>query len=71
MQLEAFLEWKQLEPVYWQWMVMNQTDSEGCSCLDFSIADYFQRPLSPTKLNVANQLFNSAWEKGEKKVLVK
>uniref|UniRef100_A0A8C8A3P9 Tubulin epsilon and delta complex 1 n=1 Tax=Otus sunia TaxID=257818 RepID=A0A8C8A3P9_9STRI len=26
MQLEAFLEWKQLEPVYWQWMVMNQTD---------------------------------------------
>ncbi|XP_040466404.1 tubulin epsilon and delta complex protein 1 isoform X4 [Falco naumanni] len=21
MQLEAFLEWKQLEPVYWQWMV--------------------------------------------------
>uniref|UniRef100_A0A8C0BWR9 Tubulin epsilon and delta complex 1 n=1 Tax=Buteo japonicus TaxID=224669 RepID=A0A8C0BWR9_9AVES len=29
MQLEAFLEWKQLEPVYWQWMVMNQTDFEG------------------------------------------
>uniref|UniRef100_A0A8C8SJZ4 Tubulin epsilon and delta complex 1 n=1 Tax=Pelusios castaneus TaxID=367368 RepID=A0A8C8SJZ4_9SAUR len=22
--LEAFLEWKQLEPVYWHWMVMNQ-----------------------------------------------
>uniref|UniRef100_A0A8C6YV88 Tubulin epsilon and delta complex 1 n=1 Tax=Nothoprocta perdicaria TaxID=30464 RepID=A0A8C6YV88_NOTPE len=24
-QLEAFLEWKQLEQIYWQWMVMNQT----------------------------------------------
>jgi len=22
MQLEAFLEWKQLEAVYWQWMVI-------------------------------------------------
>ncbi|NXU62788.1 TEDC1 protein, partial [Horornis vulcanius] len=29
MQLEAFLEWKQLEPIYWQWMVRNQTDFEG------------------------------------------
>uniref|UniRef100_A0A663LQ39 Tubulin epsilon and delta complex 1 n=1 Tax=Athene cunicularia TaxID=194338 RepID=A0A663LQ39_ATHCN len=37
MQLEAFLEWKQLEPVYWQWMVMNQTDFERCSFLDSNI----------------------------------
>ncbi|NWW76431.1 TEDC1 protein, partial [Climacteris rufus] len=31
MQLEAFLEWKQLEPVYWQWMetVLNDVAEEG------------------------------------------
>ncbi|NXL89606.1 TEDC1 protein, partial [Alectura lathami] len=31
MQLEAFLEWKQLEPVYWQWMetVLDNMDEEG------------------------------------------
>uniref|UniRef100_A0A8D0EQ19 Tubulin epsilon and delta complex 1 n=1 Tax=Strix occidentalis caurina TaxID=311401 RepID=A0A8D0EQ19_STROC len=45
MQLEAFLEWKQLEPVYWQWMVMNQTDFGRCSFLDSNIADHFQRNL--------------------------
>uniref|UniRef100_A0A8D0KRP1 Tubulin epsilon and delta complex 1 n=1 Tax=Strix occidentalis caurina TaxID=311401 RepID=A0A8D0KRP1_STROC len=50
MQLEAFLEWKQLEPVYWQWMVMNQTDFGRCSFLDSNIADHFQRPL-PTKIS--------------------
>lgn len=33
MQLEAFLEWKQLEPVYWQWMVMTQMNFKGCSFL--------------------------------------
>lgn len=58
MQLEAFLEWKQLEPVYWQWMVMNHTDFDGCSFLDSSIADHFQRPLL-TEINAASQLFNS------------
>ncbi|XP_062472277.1 tubulin epsilon and delta complex protein 1 isoform X4 [Pezoporus occidentalis] len=26
MQLEAFLEWKQLEPVYWQWMVKTREE---------------------------------------------
>uniref|UniRef100_A0A8C0FNN4 Tubulin epsilon and delta complex 1 n=1 Tax=Bubo bubo TaxID=30461 RepID=A0A8C0FNN4_BUBBB len=45
MQLEAFLEWKQLEPVYWQWMVMNQTDFGRCSFLDSNIADHFQRKI--------------------------
>lgn len=65
MQLEAFLEWKQLEPVYWQWMVTNPTDLEGCIFLDFNIASK-ERPLSPTKLNITNRLF-----KKEKKVSVK
>ncbi|XP_026710085.1 tubulin epsilon and delta complex protein 1 [Athene cunicularia] len=34
MQLEAFLEWKQLEPVYWQWMetVLDNTAKEGNTC---------------------------------------
>lgn len=58
MQLEAFLEWKQLEPVYWQWMVMNQTDFEGYSFLDSNIADHLERPL-PTKIDIANEKFNS------------
>ncbi|NWH58329.1 TEDC1 protein, partial [Geococcyx californianus] len=33
-QLEAFLEWKQLEPVYWQWMetVLDITAEEGAVC---------------------------------------
>ncbi|NXW91142.1 TEDC1 protein, partial [Alopecoenas beccarii] len=34
LQLEAFLEWKQLEPVYWQWMetVLDNTAEEGSPC---------------------------------------
>ncbi|NXJ00526.1 TEDC1 protein, partial [Psophia crepitans] len=34
MQLEAFLEWKQLEPVYWHWMetVLDNTVEEGNTC---------------------------------------
>ncbi|KAF4799774.1 hypothetical protein TURU_050297 [Turdus rufiventris] len=34
MQLEAFLEWKQLEPVYWQWMetVLDNMAEEGNMC---------------------------------------
>ncbi|NXA97432.1 TEDC1 protein, partial [Melanocharis versteri] len=34
MQLEAFLEWKQLEPVYWQWMetVLDDMAEEGNAC---------------------------------------
>ncbi|XP_064003271.1 tubulin epsilon and delta complex protein 1 [Pogoniulus pusillus] len=34
MQLEAFLEWKQLEPVYWQWMetVLDSVAEEGSTC---------------------------------------
>ncbi|KAM6078708.1 tubulin epsilon and delta complex protein 1 isoform 3-T3 [Theristicus caerulescens] len=34
MQLEAFLEWKQLEPVYWQWMetVLDNVAEEGNMC---------------------------------------
>ncbi|NXR19354.1 TEDC1 protein, partial [Cinclus mexicanus] len=34
MQLEAFLEWKQLEPVYWQWMetVLDSMAEEGNMC---------------------------------------
>ncbi|XP_033920305.1 tubulin epsilon and delta complex protein 1 isoform X2 [Melopsittacus undulatus] len=34
MQLEAFLEWKQLEPVYWQWMetVLDNMVEEGNMC---------------------------------------
>uniref|UniRef100_A0A8C5U1R8 Tubulin epsilon and delta complex 1 n=1 Tax=Malurus cyaneus samueli TaxID=2593467 RepID=A0A8C5U1R8_9PASS len=34
MQLEAFLEWKQLEPVYWQWMetVLDDMAKEGNMC---------------------------------------
>ncbi|NWX07173.1 TEDC1 protein, partial [Caloenas nicobarica] len=34
MQLEAFLEWKQLEPVYWQWMetVLDNMAEEGNPC---------------------------------------
>ncbi|NXD28659.1 TEDC1 protein, partial [Spelaeornis formosus] len=34
MQLEAFLEWKQLEPVYWQWMetVLDDMAEEGNTC---------------------------------------
>ncbi|NWW32674.1 TEDC1 protein, partial [Panurus biarmicus] len=34
MQLEAFLEWKQLEPVYWQWMetVLDDMAEEGNIC---------------------------------------
>ncbi|NXV43754.1 TEDC1 protein, partial [Uria aalge] len=34
MQLEAFLEWKQLEPVYWQWMetVLDNMAEEGKMC---------------------------------------
>ncbi|NXE94223.1 TEDC1 protein, partial [Menura novaehollandiae] len=34
MQLEAFLEWKQLEPVYWQWMetVLGNMAEEGNIC---------------------------------------
>ncbi|XP_063262819.1 tubulin epsilon and delta complex protein 1 isoform X5 [Prinia subflava] len=34
MQLEAFLEWKQLEPVYWQWMetVLDNMAEEGNIC---------------------------------------
>lgn len=33
-QLEAFLEWKQLEPVYWQWMetVLDDMAEEGNMC---------------------------------------
>ncbi|XP_052657997.1 tubulin epsilon and delta complex protein 1 isoform X2 [Harpia harpyja] len=33
-QLEAFLEWKQLEPVYWQWMetVLDNMAEEGNMC---------------------------------------
>ncbi|NWS36635.1 TEDC1 protein, partial [Polioptila caerulea] len=38
LQLEAFLEWKQLEPVYWQWMetVLDDMAEEGdmCECHD-------------------------------------
>ncbi|NWX30640.1 TEDC1 protein, partial [Notiomystis cincta] len=34
MQLEAFLEWKQLEPVYWEWMetVLDDMAEEGNMC---------------------------------------
>ncbi|XP_055671328.1 tubulin epsilon and delta complex protein 1 isoform X1 [Falco peregrinus] len=34
MQLEAFLEWKRLEPVYWQWMetVLDSMAEEGNKC---------------------------------------
>ncbi|NWV10140.1 TEDC1 protein, partial [Ptilonorhynchus violaceus] len=34
MQLEAFLEWKQLEPVYWQWMetVLDNMAEEEITC---------------------------------------
>ncbi|NXP51562.1 TEDC1 protein, partial [Heliornis fulica] len=34
MQLEAFLEWKQLEPVYWHWMetVLDNMAEEGDTC---------------------------------------
>ncbi|NXG80880.1 TEDC1 protein, partial [Baryphthengus martii] len=34
MQLEAFLQWKQLEPVYWQWMetVIDDMAEEGNTC---------------------------------------
>ncbi|NWI39776.1 TEDC1 protein, partial [Picathartes gymnocephalus] len=34
LQLEAFLEWKQLEPVYWQWMetVLDDMAEEGNTC---------------------------------------
>ncbi|KAM7047102.1 tubulin epsilon and delta complex protein 1 [Acridotheres tristis] len=34
MQLEAFLEWKQLEPVYWHWMetVLDDVAEEGGMC---------------------------------------
>ncbi|XP_054066543.1 tubulin epsilon and delta complex protein 1 isoform X2 [Rissa tridactyla] len=34
MQLEAYLEWKQLEPVYWQWMetVLDNMAEEGKMC---------------------------------------
>ncbi|NXV07330.1 TEDC1 protein, partial [Cettia cetti] len=34
MQLEAFLEWKQLEPIYWQWMetVLDNMAEEGNMC---------------------------------------
>ncbi|NXA80553.1 TEDC1 protein, partial [Thryothorus ludovicianus] len=34
LQLEAFLEWKQLEPVYWQWMetVLDDMAEEGNMC---------------------------------------
>ncbi|NWJ03591.1 TEDC1 protein, partial [Crypturellus undulatus] len=34
MQLEAFLEWKQLEQVYWQWMeaVLDDMSEEGSLC---------------------------------------
>ncbi|NXJ79437.1 TEDC1 protein, partial [Trogon melanurus] len=34
MQLEAFLEWKQLEPVYWKWMetVLDDMAEEGNMC---------------------------------------
>ncbi|NWV67214.1 TEDC1 protein, partial [Malurus elegans] len=34
MQLEAFLEWKQLEPVFWQWMetVLDDMAKEGNMC---------------------------------------
>ncbi|NWU86366.1 TEDC1 protein, partial [Onychorhynchus coronatus] len=34
MQLEAFLEWKRLEPVYWQWMetVLDNMAEEGNMC---------------------------------------
>ncbi|NXG48339.1 TEDC1 protein, partial [Psilopogon haemacephalus] len=34
MQLEAFLEWKKLEPVYWQWMetVLDSVAEEGSTC---------------------------------------
>ncbi|XP_054021465.1 tubulin epsilon and delta complex protein 1 [Dryobates pubescens] len=34
MQLEAFLEWKQLEAVYWQWMetVLDSMAGEGSTC---------------------------------------
>ncbi|KAL2301720.1 hypothetical protein Nmel_011111, partial [Mimus melanotis] len=34
MQLEAFLEWKQLEPVYWQWMetVLDDVAEERSTC---------------------------------------
>nr|XP_047936191.1 tubulin epsilon and delta complex protein 1 isoform X4 [Anser cygnoides] len=34
MQLEAFLEWKQREPVYWQWMetVLDNMAEEGNTC---------------------------------------
>nr|XP_026653021.1 tubulin epsilon and delta complex protein 1 isoform X2 [Zonotrichia albicollis] len=34
-QLEAFLEWKQLEPVYWQWMetVLDDMAEEGNMCV--------------------------------------
>ncbi|XP_037259995.1 tubulin epsilon and delta complex protein 1 isoform X3 [Falco rusticolus] len=34
MQLEAFLEWKRLEPVYWQWMetVLDNMAEEGNKC---------------------------------------
>ncbi|XP_015724973.1 tubulin epsilon and delta complex protein 1 isoform X6 [Coturnix japonica] len=39
MQLEAFLEWKQLEAVYWQWMVIKETvldnmAEEGSMCAE-------------------------------------
>ncbi|NXD02755.1 TEDC1 protein, partial [Certhia familiaris] len=43
MQLEAFLEWKQLEPVYWQWMetVLDNMAEEGsmCECQDADVEE--------------------------------
>ncbi|NXL77091.1 TEDC1 protein, partial [Leptocoma aspasia] len=46
MQLEAFLEWKQLEPIYWQWMetVLDNMTEEGNMCE--SPQDAHERRLS-------------------------
>ncbi|XP_063021387.1 tubulin epsilon and delta complex protein 1 [Melospiza melodia melodia] len=45
-QLEAFLEWKQLEPVYWQWMetVLDDMAEEGNMC-ESQDADVAKRRL--------------------------
>ncbi|XP_050833491.1 tubulin epsilon and delta complex protein 1 isoform X1 [Serinus canaria] len=68
-QLEAFLEWKQLEPVYWQWMetVLDDMAEEGSMC-ESQDAHVEKRRLPevnsccPWAVKLAGQMDRLSWD---------
>lgn len=66
MQLEAFLEWKQLEAVYWQWMVIKVILITLTGSWPLTKTQNLQRLKAKTYRDHANavrHLLDSTWEK--------